>query len=185
MESLIQNKPRQRSLFLDQIKAIMIALVIASHTVLLASLSSDGVGQLIKDAPLFEGVNLWFVWVSNTFFMNILFLISGYLLPESVQKQGLKQFAKNRLIRLGIPLIFSIILINNILPIGGLLVPDSPAFGQNIINLPLNRIGPQWFLVVLILFNALYCIWVGFAKPNFQSIRKHPFQDGDLGSSVP
>ena len=161
MESLIQNKQKQRSLFLDQIKAIMIALVIASHTVLLASLSSDGVGQLIKDAPLLEGMNRWFVWVSNTFFMNILFLISGYLLPESVQKQGLKEFAKNRLIRLGLPLIFSIILINNILPIGGLLVPDSPAFGQNIITLPLNRIGPQWFLVVLILFNALYCIWVG------------------------
>ena len=163
----IQNKQRHRSLFLDQIKAIMIALVIASHTALLASLSSDGVGQLIKGAPLFEGMNLWFVWVCNTFFMNILFLISGYLLPQSIQKQGLKQFIKNRLIRLGIPLILSIILINNILPIGGLIVPDSPAFGESIINLPLNRIGPQWFLVVLILFNALYCIWVGLRKTKF------------------
>ncbi len=51
MESLTQNQQQHRTLFLDQIKAIMIALVIASHTVLLAGLSSAGVGQLIKDAP--------------------------------------------------------------------------------------------------------------------------------------
>ena len=130
MESVIHNKHRHRRLFLDQIKAIMITLVIASHTVLLASLASTGIGQLINDAPLFEAVNLCFVWICNTFFMNILFLISGYLLPQSIQKQGLRKFIRNRLIRLGIPLIFSMILINNILPIGGLLVPDSPAFDQ-------------------------------------------------------
>ena len=167
MGSLIQNKQQHRRLFLDQIKAIMVALVIASHTILLANLSSNGVGQLIKDTPALEGANLWFVWVCNTFFMNILFLISGYLLPQSFQKQGLKHFARNRLIRLGIPLILSIFLINNILPIGGLFAPDSPAFGQQIANLPLNRIGPQWFLLVLIFFNAMYCLWASLYKTKF------------------
>ena len=174
MESLIQNKQQHRRLFLDQIKAIMITLVIASHTVLLASLSSKGVGQLIKDAPLFEGFNLWFVWVCNTFFMNILFLISGYLLPQSIQKQGLSTFVRNRLIRLGIPLIFSIILINNILPIGGLLVPDSPAFDLGFTSLPLNRIGPQWFLLVLIFFNVMYCLWAWLRNTKFSINQKTP-----------
>ena len=174
MESLIQNKQRHRRLFFDQIKAIMITLVIASHTVLLASLSSKGVDQLIKDAPLFEGFNLWFVWVCNTFFMNILFLISGYLLPQSIQKKGLKQFVKIRLIRLGIPLSLSIILINNILPIGGLLVPDSPAFDQVFTSLPLNRIGPQWFLLVLIIFNAMYCLWAWLRNTKFSINQNKP-----------
>ena len=174
MGSLIQNKHRHRRLFLDQIKAIMITLVIASHTVLLANLSSKGVGQLIKDAPLFEGFNLWFVWVCNTFFMNILFLISGYLLPQSIQKKGLKQFAKNRLIRLGIPLSLSIILINNILPIGGLLVPDSPAFDQVFTSLPLNRVGPQWFLLVLIIFNSMYCLWTWIRNTKFSVNQNMP-----------
>ena len=174
MESLIQNKPRHRSLYLDQIKAIMIALVIASHTVLLASLASTGVGQLINDAPLFEAVNLCFVWICNTFFMNILFLISGYLLPQSVQKQGLKQFTQNRLMRLGLPLILSIFLINNILPIGGLLVPDSTTFGQHFTSLPLNRIGPQWFLVVLIIFNAMYCLWAWLRNTKFSINQNTP-----------
>ena len=174
MESLTQSQKQHRTLFLDQIKAIMIALVIASHTVLLAGLSSAGVGQLIKDAPLFAAVNLWFVWVCNTFFMNILFLISGYLLPQSIQKQGLKQFVKNRLIRLGIPLSLSIILINNILPIGGLLVPDSPAFDQVFTSLPLNRIGPQWFLLVLIIFNAMYCLWAWLRNTKFSINQNTP-----------
>ena len=174
MESPTQNQQQHRTLFLDQIKAIMIALVIASHTTLLANLSSAGVGQLIKDAPLFAAVNLWFVWVCNTFFMNILFLISGYLLPQSIQKQGLKKFVKNRLIRLGIPLSLSIILINNILPIGGLLVPDSPAFDQAFTSLPLNRIGPQWFLLVLIIFNAMYCLWAWLHNTKFSINQNTP-----------
>ena len=169
MESLTQSQENHRTLFLDQIKAIMIALVIASHTVLLANLSSTGVGQLIKDAPLFAVVNLWFIWVCNTFFMNILFLISGYLLPASIQKKGLKHFARNRLARLGIPLILSIFAINNILPLGGLLIPDSTTFGQPIASLPLNRFGPQWFLLVLLFFNAMYCLWVWRHKTRFST----------------
>ena len=174
MASLTQNQEQHRTLFLDQIKAIMIALVIASHTVLLAGLSSAGVGQLIKDAPLFAAVNLWFVWVCNTFFMNILFLISGYLLPASIQKKGLKHFVKYRLIRLGIPLILSIFVINNILPLGGLLIPDSTTFGLPIANLPLHRIGPQWFLLVLLFFNAIYCLWVWHRKTKFSINQKIP-----------
>ena len=33
--------------------------------------------------------------------------------------------------------------------------------------LPLNRIGPQWFLLVLILFNAIYCCWAFARKSAF------------------
>ena len=174
MESLTQSQKQHRTIFLDQIKAIMIALVIASHTILLANLSSTGVGQLIKDAPLFAAVNLWFVWVTNTFFMNILFLISGYLLPASIQKKGLKHFVRQRLTRLGIPLILSIFLINNILPLGGLFIPDSTTFGQPIASLPLNRVGPQWFLLVLLFFNAMYCLWVWHRKTRFSTNKLKP-----------
>lgn len=164
----------QRALFLDQIKAIMIALVIATHTVLLGGLASRGIGQIIQAAPLFESINLWFTWVCNTFYMNILFLISGYLLPPSISKSGLSRFICKRFIRLGVPLIIAIFLINNILPIGGLLVPDSPAFGQRLEELPLNRIGPQWFLLVLISFNAIYCIWIWLRKSHFSIDDKKP-----------
>ena len=99
--------------------------------------------------------------------MNILFLISGYLVPNSVHKRGVEHYVKHRLLRLGIPLIIAILLLNNITPLAGLLIPNSVVFGQEIGRLPLNRIGPQWFLLVLILFNLIYCCWAFVRKNTF------------------
>jgi hypothetical protein len=65
-------------------------------------------------------------------------------------------------------------LINNILPIGGLLVPDSPAFDQVFTSLPINRIGPQWFLLVLIIFNAMYCLWAWLRNTKFSINQNTP-----------
>ncbi len=172
MAQINSNNQDHRILFLDQIKAIMIALVIATHTALLGRLASTGVDKIIQSAPIFVSLNLWFTWVCNTFYMNILFLISGYLLPSSINRRGLGNFFFKRLIRLGIPLTAAVFLINNLLPLAGLLVPDSPAFGQSLDTLPLYRIGPQWFLLVLISFNAIYCLWAWLRKSNFSTDRK-------------
>ena len=73
---------------LDQIKAIMIALVIATHTILVGTLFSTDLKQIIESAPNYEAISFWFGWICNTFYMNILFLISGYLVPYSVNKRG-------------------------------------------------------------------------------------------------
>ncbi len=158
MHNPITNEA-SRIFFLDQIKAIMIALVIATHTILVGTLFTSDLKQLIEAAPAYEAVSFWFGWICNTFYMNTLFLISGYLLPSSVQKRGVAHFAKHRLLRLGIPLIIAIFILNNITPIAGLFIPNSTVFGKELNELPLNRIGPQWFLLILILLNIIYCLW--------------------------
>ena len=152
-----------RLYFLDQIKAVMIAMVIATHTILVGTLFTTDIKNTIELAPTYEAVSFWFGWICNTFYMNILFLISGYLVPNSVHKRGIEHYVKHRLLRLGIPLTIAILLLNNITPLAGLLIPSSTVFGQGINKLPLNRIGPQWFLLVLILFNVIYCCWA-FAR---------------------
>ena len=156
-----------RLIFLDQIKPIMIGLVIASHTILVGTLFTTGLKQIIELAPTYEAISFWFGWICNTFYMNILFLISGYLVPSSVHRRGIEHFIKHRLLRLGLPLIISIFLLNNITPLAGLFIPNSVVFGQDLEKLPLNRIGPQWFLLVLILFNAIYCLWAFARKKPF------------------
>ena len=153
--------------FLDQIKAVMIAMVIATHTILVGTLFTNDIKNIIELAPTYEAVSFWFGWICNTFYMNILFLISGYLVPNSVHKRGIEHYVKHRLLRLGIPLTIAILLLNNITPLAGLLIPSSTVFGQGINKLPLNRIGPQWFLLVLILFNVIYCCWAFARKSAF------------------
>ena len=157
----------RRLVFLDQIKAIMIALVIASHTILVGTLFSTDLKQIIESAPNYEAMSFWFGWICNTFYMNILFLISGYLVPSSVHKRGVANYARQRLLRLGIPLIVAIFLLNNITPLAGLLIPNSFVFGQDFDDLPLNRVGPQWFILVLIILNLAYCFWAFIRKNQF------------------
>ena len=157
----------RRLVFLDQIKAIMIALVIATHTILVGTLFSTDLKRIIESAPNYEAISFWFGWICNTFYMNILFLISGYLVPSSVHKRGVMNYAKQRLVRLGIPLIIATFLINNITPLAGLLIPNSTVFGQGIKDLPLNRIGPQWFILVLMILNTIYCLWAFIRKSQF------------------
>ena len=157
----------RRIIFLDQTKAIMIALVIATHTILVGTLFTTDLKQIIEAAPSYEAISFWFGWICNTFYMNILFLISGYLLPSSVHKRGVTHFAKHRLLRLGVPLMIAIFILNNITPIAGLIIPSSTVYGKDLNELPLNRIGPQWFLLVLIIFNSIYCLWVSIRKNKF------------------
>jgi hypothetical protein len=156
-----------RIIFSDQVKAIMIALVIATHTILVGTLFTTDLKQIIEAAPAYEAISFWFGWICNTFYMNILFLISGYLLPSSVQKRGVAHFTTHRLLRLGAPLIIAIFILNNITPIAGIFIPNSTVFGIAFNELPLNRIGPQWFLLVLILLNSTYCLWITIRKSKF------------------
>ena len=145
----------------------MIALVIATHTILVGTLFSTDLKQIIESAPNYEAISFWFGWICNTFYMNILFLISGYLVPGSVHKRGVANYARQRLLRLGIPLIIATFLLNNITPLAGLLIPNSNVFGHDFNDLPLNRIGPQWFILVLIILNAIYCFWAFIQKNQF------------------
>jgi flagellar biosynthesis protein FlhB len=71
-----------RIIFSDQVKAIMIALVIATPTILVGTLFTTDLKQIIEAAPAHEAISFWFGWICNTIYMNILFLISGYLLPS-------------------------------------------------------------------------------------------------------
>ena len=137
----------------------MIALVIATHTILVGTLFSTDLKQIIESAPNYEAISFWFGWICNTFYMNILFLISGYLVPNSVHKRGVVNLRQTPITPTWNSSNNCNFLLNNITPLAGLLIPNSTVFGQEISNLPLNRIGPQWFILVLIIFNVIYCCW--------------------------
>ena len=52
-----------RIIFLDQVKAIMIALVIATHTILVGTLFTTDLKQIIEAAPAYEAISFWFGWI--------------------------------------------------------------------------------------------------------------------------
>ena len=167
----LQTSTKKRVLFIDQIKAVMIALVIAQH-VLLAMLfpgawfgihiPSDGSAH-----PLFIGISSWSLYFFNTFFMYMLFLISGYFVPRSVHKKGVTRYLKERLLRIGIPFAFGLLLINSSSFLLGRLSPGSATADMPWRDLPFNQLGVMWFLVVLFAFDLLYCGWVQLRGDRF------------------
>ena len=148
----------------------MIALVIAIHVVPLA-FTSGWIGVRIPTTgppDAFFGIaGGFFAYFCNTFFMCMLFLISGYFVPRSVHKKGIARYLKDRLLRIGVPFLVGLLLINNASVLLGRLSPSSPLAELSWNTLPLNSIGALWFLVVLFVFDLLYCTWVSLRGNRF------------------
>ena len=168
--TFLQISSNKRVLFFDQIRALMIALVIAMHVVPLAFTSGwIGVRVPTTGSPdAFFGVaGGFFAYFCNTFFMCMLFLISGYFVPRSVHKKGIARYLKDRLLRIGVPFLVGLLLINNASVLLGRLSPSSPLAELSWNTLPFNSIGALWFLVVLFVFDLLYCTWVSLRGNRF------------------
>ena len=168
--TFLQISSNKRVLFFDQIRALMIALVIAIHVVPLAFTSGwIGVRVPTTGSPdAFFGVaGGFFAYFCNTFFMCMLFLISGYFVPRSVHKKGIARYLNDRLLRIGVPFLVGLLLINNASVLLGRLSPSSPLAELSWNTLPFNSIGALWFLVVLFVFDLLYCTWVSLRGNRF------------------
>ena len=159
----------KRVLFFDQIKALMIALVIAVHVFLafLGDWLGVHIGMSSSPHPLFVGVAVWVMSFSNTFFMCMLFLLSGYFVPCSVHKKGVLRYLQDRLLRLGLPFVGGMLLINNVSVLLGRLSPASPLATLPWRDMPLNHVMVLWFLLVLFAFDLLYCAWVRLRGDRF------------------
>ena len=158
------SMPLKRSLYLDQIKAVIVALVIAIH-VPMAFFDIGWIGVHIpvegSVGPFFTGFFRWYGYALNSFIMPMMFLISGYFVPRMVHKKGVLQYLQGRLQRLGIPLVAGMLLINNSSILLSSWSPGSRWAGQAFNDLPYNTVIVLWFLVVLLAFDLLYCGWVG------------------------
>jgi glucans biosynthesis protein C len=81
--------------------------------------------------------------VNMSFFMGLFFLISAYFVPSSLERKGAAKFMKDRLVRLGVPML---VFMFAVFPVLGYLL-----FGRLEIGL-----GHLWFLELLLIFSAAY-----------------------------
>ena len=164
-----QASTKKRLLFIDQIKAVMIALVIAVHVTVVFRFGWFGIYIPIDvpHHPFFAGIAVWLLFFCNSFFMYMLFLVSGYFVPRSVHKKGIVKYLKERLLRIGLPLLFGLLLINSSSWILARLSPASQTADTPWRDLPFNNLGVLWFLVVLFAFDLIYCTWVKLRGDRF------------------
>lgn len=165
-KSSVQTAPRptSRLFFLDHLRAALVILVVLHH---LAVIYGAVAPFYYAEPPLNDAlaflILLVFVLSNQAWFMGALFLISGYFTPGSFDRKGSSSFLKNRLIRLGIPLIVFIFILSPISSIGywqmpssltGITAPLTWAMYPNLLGM-----GPMWFVALLLVFDFGYAAW--------------------------
>ena len=143
----------RRLLYLDNLKVCLTVLVIFHHA---GQAYGDGGGWAYTPSNPAEVMPwIWhFFSVNAAFFMGLFFLISGYFVPASYDKQGASVFVQKKLIRLGIPLLI----------IGGLISMLSGKF----------EIGHMWYVESLLVFCILYALIRQFCQPAIESCSSKP-----------
>ena len=159
----VQAKSTTRLLFIDNIRVYLTILVILHH--LMITYAGTGSWTYIEDRAdlATQVIGSIFTTVNQTYFMGLFLLISAYFVPGSYERKGTWRFLKDRLLRLGIPLVIYSWIIHPLLIFGYLRTVEgmqisfwqffpSVYFGSGY----LIGQGPLWFVETLLILTLAY-----------------------------
>lgn len=160
--SVIKEKPASMRLYyLDNIRWVMIVFVVLMH--LNVTYSGNGLWYY-KEAsaagPLSGLLFGLYGSLTQAYFMGLLFLIAGYFVPESLDRKGVGPFIRNRLERLGVPILTYVAAIHPLtIAIVGLFDGESTNpvswYVSYVTSLDFaNSLGPLWFAMALLVLSA-------------------------------
>ena len=156
---------RKRVAYLDNLKVLLVAVIIAAHGVGAYSwLDGAWPYQEVREVRLTGGrrhrpqraaiPGLLFV-------MGLFFLISGLVTPVRSQRKGPRQFTRDRIVRLGIPLAVWVLgiwpaLVYAIHRAAG----EHYSYWRGFMHAdPFLDPGPMWFVEVLLIYSLGYAVW--------------------------
>lgn len=158
------TKPRLD--FIDNLRWVMIVLVVSMHAAV--TYSHLGSWYFMEDPKPDQVTMLFFAYYQmglQAFFMGFLFLIAGYFVPRAFERKGSGTFLRDRVVRLGIPSLFYMLVIHPF-TVYWLLhdyykISASPwaAYLQFLRTFRwVGSSGPMWFAVALLIFCAVYAL---------------------------
>ena len=166
MDNNLKGTSKIRFAYLDNVRSLVIILVITMHTAV--TYSGFGGWYYVEGSPeklsIFEVIFFGFLQsFLQAWFMGILFFISAFLAAKALTKRGSFDFIKERLFRLGLPLLLYVFIIS---PIIGLILHDynsgislAENFFRYITSFSwLGSTGPLWYVETLLIFCVVYAI---------------------------
>jgi len=156
-------------LYIDNIKVLLTILVVLHHT--LIAYSSSG-GWYYNEPSSFLGaraVMTMFVSINQSFFMGYFFLLAAYFTGSSYSRKGASKFIKDRLTRLGIPIVFySFILTPFMCYLVYYFTKNHITYFEYLSGYDSwIDLGVTWFVAALLLFTLLYAAVKKIFKINF------------------
>ena len=160
---------RTRLYFIDNLRILLITLVAMLH---LAITYGGAGGWYYKNVP--EGtMSVLLTWHNasvQAFSMGLFFLISGYFTVGSYDRKGPRRFFKDRLLRLGIPLlcydfVIGPLMAYPLMKVGALEFDGTyTEFLSRYYSGFHIGTGPLWFVEALLIFAGFYALWRLFEK---------------------
>lgn len=151
---------RPRLFYVDHLRVVLTVLVVLHHAAI--TYGNIPVWYLAEPAQDPSGAALdLFVLLNQTFFMGMFFLIAGYFVPGSIDRRGRRGFMRERLIRLGVPLLLFLVLLRPLalIPTFGQVMAAEPDLPLWLLYLLTIDPGPMWFVEVLLVMSLVY-VWV-------------------------
>jgi glucans biosynthesis protein C len=178
------SKPRTaaRLLFVDNLRIFLTILVILHHLMNIYAGSGGWIYHEGREDMLTALLGKWFTTVNQSYFMGLFMLISAYFVPGSCDRKGVWRFLKDRLVRLGIPLVIYSWVLRPLLVYAGLSSAGEveAAFPQWYVSRYFAEYGffgsgPLWFISALLLFSMVYAIvrWLTASRPICPSVETH------------
>ncbi len=108
--------------------------------------------------------------IPNAIGMGFFFLLAGYFTPGPYDRKGPRSFLRDRLVRLGIPvLIYGLLLDPLVVYIVSGLHGNYWSFYANYLPQVRGVTGPAWFIALLLLFSLAYAGWRGLSEHRMMS----------------
>jgi hypothetical protein len=153
-----------RLLYLDNLKVVLIAAIIAGHGVIGYATESWWLYSDVREvtlSPVTEALLLVVAMPFALFLIPLLFLVAGLLTPPSLERKGTKAYVRDRLLRLGVPFAAFVLLwplLEYVLfrPLGA---PTGNYWDRLLDSEEPLQSGVLWFVGTLLVFSLAYAAW--------------------------
>lgn len=152
------------------LRAFIVLLVVAHHTALAwVPYAPPPASTLLAPPrawlaiPVVDHVRwapaLPFVAFNDVFFMSLMFFLSGLFFWQGLKRRGLARFLRDRAIRLGIPLVVSLVFLSAAAYYPSYLQTSThtgfAGFWHQWVAIGFPPTGPAWFVAVLLVFDCV------------------------------
>lgn len=167
------HQPRPRELYIDRLRTVMTVFVILHHTAITYGAPGGWYYNELKPSGSLASFLLTLLVATNqAYFMGFFFLLAGYFSPPSLERKGYGRFLGDRFLRLGLPLLVYILLLNP-LTVAIINAWEGKGFWSTFAYYWHHAIignGPLWFAQALLIFSIGYCAWRALAGLSLASV---------------
>jgi glucan biosynthesis protein C len=156
--------PRSRLLYIDNLRIVLISMVVLLHLAITYGAEGDWFyNETVPESIASAVVLTLYTTIAQAFTLAFFMMIASYFNPPAYNRKGPGAFVKDKLKRLGIPLLFFWAVLNPLLVLmiraleGDPPLPPGVPFPTFWLNA--TSVGPMWFVELLLILSLLYALW--------------------------